>query len=48
MVESAASDAAVDDAADAAVEAGVESLSEPDFDEDGYPSVSDEPDDDDA
>ena len=42
VVESAASDAAVDDAADAAVEAGVEPLAEPDFDEDGFPSASDE------
>ena len=43
MVESEASEAAVEAAADAAVEAGVEPLAEPDFDEDGYPSASDEP-----
>jgi DNA gyrase subunit A len=43
VVESEASEAAVDAAADAAVEAGVEPLAEPDFDEDGYPSASDEP-----
>src|SRR5687767_2663752 len=43
VVESEASEAAVEAAADAAVEAGVEPLAEPDFDEDGYPSASDEP-----
>jgi DNA gyrase subunit A len=43
VVESEASEAAVEAAADAAVEAGVGSLAEPDFDEDGYPSASDEP-----
>ena len=42
VVESEASEAAVEAAADAAVEAGVEPLAEPDFDEDGYPSASDE------
>ena len=47
VVESEASEAAVEAAADAAVEAGVEPLAEPDFDEDGYPSASDEPTDDD-
>jgi len=49
VVESEASEAAVEAAADAAVEAGVEPLAEPDFDEDGYPSASDDADaDDDA
>jgi DNA gyrase subunit A len=43
VVESDASDAAVAVAADAAVEAGIEPLDEPDFDEDGFPSASDEP-----
>ena len=47
VVESEASEAAVEAAADAAVQAGVEPLAEPDFDEDGYPSASDEPTDDD-
>ena len=42
VVESEASAAAVEAAADAALEAGVEPLAEPDFDEDGYPSASDE------
>ena len=46
VVESEASEAAVEAAADAAVEAGVEPLAEPDFDEDGFPSASDEPADD--
>jgi len=42
VVESEASAAAVEAAADAAVEAGVEPLAEPDFDEDGYPSASED------
>ncbi|MGZ8782671.1 MAG: DNA gyrase subunit A [Gaiellaceae bacterium] len=45
VVESEDSEAAVEAAADAAVEAGIEPLSEPDFDEDGFPASSDDADD---
>jgi hypothetical protein len=42
VMESEATDSAVAAAADAAVEAGVEAISEPDFDEDGFPPPADD------
>jgi len=47
VMESDASDAAVDEAADAAAAAGVEPAPEPDFNEDGFPTVPGDADDDD-
>ncbi len=47
VMESDASDAAVDEAAEAAAAAGVEPASEPDFDEDGFPTAPGEADGDD-
>jgi len=47
VMESDASDAAVIEAADAAAAAGVEPASEPDFDEDGFPTVAGDADGDD-
>jgi hypothetical protein len=41
VMESEVSDTVVNEAADAALEAGIEPLGEPDFDEDGFPSESD-------